>query len=916
MRFRFSATTVAILSVLCIASATAQEKKPPKITYDDHVKPLLKQKCFSCHNPDKKSGDLDLTNYTNLMQGGGSGSVIEPGDASGSYLYALITHADEPFMPPESPKLPDEMVETIRKWIDGGVLETSGSKARLSDKPKFNLALADTPTGRPKVAPMPGRLVLEPVTRTQRVTMVKSIATNPWSSVAAVASQRQILLYNTQTLDLLGVLPFPEGTPEILKFSRNGALLLAGGGQGGASGKVVVWNVSTGERVIEVGDELETVLAADISSDQRLIALGGPQRVVRIYTTEDGRLIHELRKHTDWIYSVEFSPDGVLLATGDRNGGMFVWEAYTGREYLTLKGHTKAITGVSWRSDSNILASSSEDTSIKLWEMENGGQVKSWGAHGGGALCVEFARDGRLISAGRDKVTKLWDQNGKQLLAFEAFGDLAARCSICDETNRAIAGDWNGEIRVWNAVDGKRLGILSTNPPSLAERLDTATKALAALQAKAKPLLEASRSSQDALNKAKADLAAAQQTLATAEKAGAAAKSKLDAATQKLTAITTEHKTVAEAQAKLAAAVPGIQQAAASTAEAAQKLADDKDLAATATKLKEIADKRTAELAQRKTELDAKVAQLSATKQEVATAQVESTKATAATQAAVQLVAKLGPVAKQTEEKAATSKKAADGASAELSAAQSNVSRWQSELAFVQRIRELTQKRHEAEALLAQRQADLSTLDNQQQIHKTEVDAAKTKIAALQASSVAKDKERTTLTTAMNAAKENKAKVTVARDNARQVVAKITASNAILKDAVTKAKEASGKDPGDKKLEAAVVALAQVLTDKTASAEVTTKSVAQLETQMAGIEKTIVEMTGTLTSLSTELAALQKQQTDSTTAFKDLEAKLVASSASVAKARVAIEEASKAVEQQMNELALAKSTAVKQPSGS
>jgi predicted nucleic acid-binding Zn-ribbon protein len=113
-----------------------------------------------------------------------------------------------------------------------------------------------------------------------------------------------------------------------------------------------------------------------------------------------------------------------------------------------------------------------------------------------------------------------------------------------------------------------------------------------------------------------------------------------------------------------------------------------------------------------------------------------------------------------------------------------------------------------------------------------------------------------------------------------------------------------------------VVALAQVLTDKTASAEVTTKSVAQLETQMAGIEKTIVEMTGKLASLSTELAALQKQQTDSTTACKDLETKLVASSASVAKARVAIEEASKAVEQQMNELALAKATAAKQPSGS
>ena len=71
---------------------------------------------------------------------------------------------------------------------------------------------------------------------------------------------------------------------------------------------MVVWDVTNGQRVFEVGDELDEVLAADISSDQTLIALGGPERVVRIYSTETGQLVHELRKHTDWICSLEFSP--------------------------------------------------------------------------------------------------------------------------------------------------------------------------------------------------------------------------------------------------------------------------------------------------------------------------------------------------------------------------------------------------------------------------------------------------------------------------------------------------------------------------------------------------------------------------------------------------------------------------------
>ena len=143
--------------------------------------------------------------------------------------------------------------------------------------------------------------------------------------------------------------------PHVLKFSRNGSLLLAGGGRGGKSGRVVVWSVTTGERVIEVGDETDAVLAADISPDQTQIALGGPSKVVRVYSTRTASCIHEIRKHTDWITALEFSPDGVLLATGDRNGGLFVWEAFTGREYFTLRGHTAAITELSWRLDGNVL---------------------------------------------------------------------------------------------------------------------------------------------------------------------------------------------------------------------------------------------------------------------------------------------------------------------------------------------------------------------------------------------------------------------------------------------------------------------------------------------------------------------------------------------------------------------------------
>ncbi len=105
-----------------------------------------------------------------------------------------------------------------------------------------------------------------------RANAVTALACSPWPAGRGRRAERSDALTSTDTLDLVGVLPFPEGEANVLKFSGNGGLLLAGGGHGGKSGKVVLWSVKTGERVIEVGDENDAVLAADVSPDQTQVA--------------------------------------------------------------------------------------------------------------------------------------------------------------------------------------------------------------------------------------------------------------------------------------------------------------------------------------------------------------------------------------------------------------------------------------------------------------------------------------------------------------------------------------------------------------------------------------------------------------------------------------------------------------------
>ena len=219
----------------------------------------------------------------------------------------------------------------------------------------------------------------------------------------------------------------PRALIYVLKFSRNGDLLLAGGGRGGQSGLAVAWDVKKGTRVFEVGKEYDVVLAADISPDHGQVALGGPSKVVRVYNTADGSLAHEMRKHTEWITAAEFSPDGVLLATGDRNNGLIVWEAKTGREFHDLRGHQAAITDVSWRLDSNVLASSSEDGTRQALGDGERRQHQDLRRPRRRVASVRFAKDGRLLTTGRDRVVRLWDQNGDKQREFRAVRRPGAR---------------------------------------------------------------------------------------------------------------------------------------------------------------------------------------------------------------------------------------------------------------------------------------------------------------------------------------------------------------------------------------------------------------------------------------------------------------------------------------------------------
>ena len=83
--------------------------------FKEQVRPVFIEKCLDCHGGKAIKGEFDLSDRAPLLK---SGAI--DGGAAGSRLRALIAHEDEPKMPKKGPKLPDETIAKIARWIDLG----------------------------------------------------------------------------------------------------------------------------------------------------------------------------------------------------------------------------------------------------------------------------------------------------------------------------------------------------------------------------------------------------------------------------------------------------------------------------------------------------------------------------------------------------------------------------------------------------------------------------------------------------------------------------------------------------------------------------------------------------------------------------------------------------------------------------
>jgi len=108
-----------------------------QVDYSTQIQPIFDNNCISCHiNGGTYFGGLDLSSYSEVMEGGSSGNTIVPFDHSISELFHRITldESDNEFMPQNGTPLSQSEIDLIAQWIDEGALQQNNNSYTIEGR--------------------------------------------------------------------------------------------------------------------------------------------------------------------------------------------------------------------------------------------------------------------------------------------------------------------------------------------------------------------------------------------------------------------------------------------------------------------------------------------------------------------------------------------------------------------------------------------------------------------------------------------------------------------------------------------------------------------------------------------------------------------------------------------------------------
>ncbi len=212
-------SVIVSLGVLCLAATSALAADAPELTFEKHVRPILKAHCFQCHGEaGKTEAKLDVRLKRLLEKGGETGPAIMPGQPDQSLLLKRIESGE---MPPVERKLTPAERNVLRRWIAAG----AKTAAPEPEKPEESLFTAEERNHWAFQPIISWTLITFPLPDGRRRpgerpidSMLLSKLETKQLSFAPETDRRTLI--RRATFDLLGLPPTPDEVEEFVNDSE------------------------------------------------------------------------------------------------------------------------------------------------------------------------------------------------------------------------------------------------------------------------------------------------------------------------------------------------------------------------------------------------------------------------------------------------------------------------------------------------------------------------------------------------------------------------------------------------------------------------------------------------------------------------------------------------------------------------
>lgn len=419
------------LSALLTAAALCAAEP----SYFRDVRPILQRSCQGCHQPNLKSSNLDLTTFEGLAAGG------KRGTASGPLLLKYVTGEMKPQMPIGQPPLPAEQIALLRDWIAAGAKDDTPAEARET------ISLD------------------KPITYTQ-APVITALTFSPDGALLAVSAYREVLIVPVSGNAPAKRLPGMSERIHSLAFSRDGSLLVAGGGTPARFGEVQFWDPTAGKMLRSVTMTGDTVFGAALAPDVSTVAVGCADNTVRILDAKSGKELHKIGNHEDWVLGTVYGVDSKRIVSVARDRAAKLTDVGSGAFLENVNRLRSELTAVARHPSKDIVVIGGEDRIPYVYLMDRPKNMKiaddttmirQFERQQGAIAALAWSPDGKHIAVGgaSPEVTVYDADSGARVATLKGHTAGIYTLAWSPDSRTLASGGFDGQVRLYEIPSGK-----------------------------------------------------------------------------------------------------------------------------------------------------------------------------------------------------------------------------------------------------------------------------------------------------------------------------------------------------------------------------------------------------------------------------------------------------------------------------